>query len=94
MSKYKGIDSREIKCCDPSKKTIEAGISFDNDEGQNILRFHFLDYITTSKLVPSNNGGVAMEQNSILTQETKSMWLNKENTEQLIKALKGLKFKK
>ena len=80
MSKFKGIDSREIKCCDKSETTIEAGISFDNDEGQNILRFHFLDYIHKK------------DGSKLLHQQTKSMWLNKENTEQLIKALRELSF--
>jgi hypothetical protein len=80
MSKYKGIDSREIKCCDKSKTTIEAGISFDIEGKQNILRFHFLEYI------PGENG------NKILHQETKTMWLNKKNTKQLIQALNELIF--
>lgn len=82
MSKYKGIDEREIKCCDTSETTIEAGISFDIDGEQNILRFHFLDFIESGKL-----------SNRSLVQETKSMWLNKENTQQLIRALKKLKFR-
>lgn len=81
MSKYQGIDSREIKCCDPSPKTIEAGISFDHDNGQNILKFHFLEYIESID-----------ESKEILTQITKSMWLNKENTQQLINALQELTF--
>ena len=80
MSKYNGIDSREIKCCDTSEKTIEAGISFENDEGQNILRFHFLQQMN------AKNG------NNFLVQETKTMWLNKENTHQLINALRELDF--
>ena len=80
MSKYNGIDSREIKCCDKSETTIEAGISFDEDECQNILKFHFLDY-TNKK-----------DGSKMLHQKTKSMWLNKENTKQLIKALRELRF--
>lgn len=80
MSKYKGIDSREINCCDPSEMSIEAGISFDCDENQNILRFHFLEYIDTE------NGG------KILNQTTKSMWLNRNNTAQLIASLQKLSF--
>jgi len=82
--KYGGIDSREIVCCDESNTTIEAGISFDVDQGQNILNFHFLDLIKFGK-----NGKL---QKPILHEKTKSMWLNKENTEQLIKALKKLRF--
>ena len=81
MGKFKGIDSREVKCCDKSETTIEAGISFDSDNGQNILRFHFLD------LVRKQDGS-----GYILHQETKSMWLNKEATNQLIKALRELRF--
>ena len=82
-SKYEGIDQREIKCCDTNHKTIEAGISFDQEDANTmILRFHFLDYIT------KGNG------EKILHQQTKSMWLDKENTKQLIQSLKELKFKK
>ena len=83
-SKYKGIDQREIKCCDPSIKTIEAGISFDEDRGHNTLCFHFLDTIDYK------GGGDKTEP--ILHQVTKTMWLNKENTKELIKALQELKF--
>lgn len=79
MSKYGGIDEREIKCCDKSPTTIEAGISFDVDGEQNILRFHFLEIISGT---------------NILTQTTKTMWLDKENTQELINELKKLKFKK
>jgi len=79
MSEYLGIDSREIKCCDKSETTIEAGISFDCDEGQHILRFHFLDYI------------IKKDGSKIPRQETKSMWLNKENIKQLITALEAIK---
>jgi hypothetical protein len=84
MSKYKGIDSREIKCCDPSDSHHEAGISFDVNEGQNILNFHYLYVI---------NRAINDNYDQMLTlQATKSMWLNKENTDQLIKALQDLKF--
>lgn len=80
-SKYDGIDERVIKCCDDSSGTIEAGISFDeqedkNDKLINVLRFHFLDYLP----------------NGMLTQKTKSMFLNKENTQQLITELQNLNF--
>ena len=81
MSKYKGIDEREVKCCDKNENTIEAGISFDIlYNGTNILRFHYLDHIEN------------MHDISILTQRTKSMHLNKENTKQLIEMLSSLKF--
>lgn len=83
-SKYDGIDIREIKCCDESETTIEAGISFERDESQNILRFHFLDYVKYGK-----NGKL---DNPILIQQTKSMFLNKQNTTELIKELKILTF--
>ena len=77
-SKYNGIDERQIKCCDPSETTIEAGISFDTDSnGQNILNFHFLQVTEIG-----------------IDQKTKSMWLNKENTKELINSLRALKFKK
>lgn len=74
-SKYKGLDQRQIKCCDTAKDTIEAGISFDNEEGQDILNFHFLEYINLSG-------------EPILIQRNRSMWLNKENIKELIKELK------
>ncbi len=76
-SKYNGIDSRIIKCCDSNPDTIEAGISFDEDNGINILNFHFLSPI---------------KGNTMIDQVTKSMHLNKENTKQLIECLKELKF--
>ena len=45
-TKYKGIDEREIKCCDKCEGTIESGISFDQlENGTNVLRFHFLEII-------------------------------------------------
>ena len=79
MSKYNGIDEREVKCCDTSKTSVEAGISFDElENGQKVLRFHFLNYINTK------------DGSRILTQETKSMWLNKKNINQLIKKLDSL----
>ena len=40
-SKYKGIDSRDIKCCCDDSECPEAGISFEGD----MLDFHFLEYI-------------------------------------------------
>lgn len=78
MSKYPGIDEREICCCDSNPNTIEAGISFDQlSDGTHVLRFHYLDL-----------------QAGRITQETKSMYLDKANTKQLIAALKSLKFNK
>lgn len=79
MSKYKGIDERIIKCCDTETNTRESGISFDYnyDRKVNILRFHFLEYIAECKMVD---------------QITRTMYLNKENTAQLIKALQELTF--
>ena len=73
------IDERQIKCCDTTPGTIEAGISLDYDHANQVhlLRFHFLE----------NTQG-------IVNQTTKSMWLNKENVQELIKELKKLKFKK
>lgn len=81
MSKFNGIDRRVIKCSDTqSDDTIEAGISFeklDDNECVYALNFHFLDKVKYSEIV---------------IQKTKSMHLNKENTRQLIQALKALKF--
>lgn len=76
MSKYKGIDERQIKCCDTAKNTIESGISFDTREGEFYLRFHFLELIKTWDIV---------------TQKTKSMKLDKENIEQLMKELEEIR---
>lgn len=78
MSKYLGIDEREIKCSSDNANSIESGISFDEQDGINVLRFHFLDY---------TEGG-------ILIQKTKSMHLDKKNTSELISRLKSIKFKK
>jgi hypothetical protein len=39
-SKYKGIDSRKIKCCCLNGNCIEAGISIEEDK----LFFHYLDW--------------------------------------------------
>lgn len=82
-SKYKGIDERVTKCCDPSETHHEAGISFDTNEAigggiQHSLRFHFLEQV----------GGPS----PVLLQTFKSMWLNKENTQQLIKELQSIEF--
>ncbi len=74
-SKFKGIDSREIKCCSENTNSIEAGISFEKDEGVNVLRFHFLDYIAGTGL---------------LHQQTKAMHLNKHTRDELITLLKQL----
>lgn len=82
MSKYIGIDEREIKCCDTEPDTREAGISFDYDDNKkvNVLRFHFLEEIDLI------NG------NKLTDQVMRTMYLNKENTAQLIKALRELTF--
>ena len=42
-SKYKGIDSRDIKCCCNNINCIEGGISIEEDW----LFFHFMDSIGT-----------------------------------------------
>ena len=68
---YHGIDEREIKCCDTNPGTIQAGISFDQDDDITILRFHFLQ----------------QEENDKLDQVTKSMHLNKSTINQLISEL-------
>lgn len=74
-TKYKGIDERQIKCCDNADNTIEAGISFEQlENGTNVLRFHFLDMIA----------------GKILDQKTKTMYLNKKNTKKLIRELHNI----
>jgi hypothetical protein len=42
-SKYKGIDSRDIKCCCNNSNCIEGGISIEEDW----LFFHFIDSLGT-----------------------------------------------
>lgn len=81
MSKYKGIDSRVIKCANEDTNSIEAGISFDEYQGKPSLRFHFLQQMQTY-----TNSMFFYEQ------VTKAMLLNKENTNQLIDALQNLTF--
>jgi hypothetical protein len=82
QTKYKGIDQRQIKCCDESETTIEAGISFDVlENGTNILVFHFLENIIL------NSG------KTLLLQKSKSMHLNKDNKQQIINELKQMKWK-
>lgn len=57
-----------------------AGISFDQIEnGTQLLRFHFLDQIEKP------------DGSNLVVQKTKSMWLNLENTEQLISELQEIK---
>jgi hypothetical protein len=72
MSKYQGIDERDIKCCCGDENCREGGISFE----ENILRFHFLEYIEGDK--------------KILTQTTRSMVLNKQSARELIKELQKI----
>lgn len=82
-SKYKGIDSRKIKCSNENPNTIEAGISFDVfADDKNYLMFHFLTYTYSDEL----------RNETELRQVSKAMQLNKENTKQLIKELRSLKF--
>ena len=77
--KYKGLDMREVKCCDTSKNTIEAGISFDkNCDGIDILRFHFLENLELSS-------GKKLLQVTI-----KDMYLNEKSIRQLIEILQDL----
>lgn len=78
QSKYQGIDSRKIKCCSTNPNSIESGISFDEDEGIKMLRFHFLGNIERPNSEP------------ILNQFTKTMHLNKKNIKQLIAELQQL----
>lgn len=73
-SKYKGIDSREIKCCSDEPNSIEAGISFEEE----FLLFHFLEY------------NFALPKWNQINQVTKSMKLNKKSCKQLIDELKQL----
>ena len=73
MSKYEGIDERDIKCCCKNENCRESGISFE----ENTLRFHFLEYIE----------GL---DKKILTQTTRTMILNKQTAQELIKELKKI----
>lgn len=68
MSKYQGIDQRQIKCCDPSPKSIEAGISFDSN-------------LSVCKLLSEKTRPL----------QTKTMWLDKQNIDQLIKELQEIR---
>lgn len=43
-SKFRGIDSRDIKCCCTNANCIKGGITIEEDW----LFFHFLDTIKTS----------------------------------------------
>lgn len=84
MSKIRGIDEREIKCFDAGPNSREPGISFDVlSNGTPVLRFHFLE----AKEYFSNHSTFSQ-----LKQETRSMYLNRENTAQLIAALQNLSF--
>lgn len=72
-TKYKGIDERQIKCCDNADNTIEAGISFEQlENGTNVLRFHFLDMIA----------------GKVLDQRTKTMFGMRQTIELLHEKLK------
>jgi len=75
MSKYNGIDERDIKCCCGEENCRESGISFDG----NALRFHFLEYITIN------------HKDKILDQKTRTMILNKKTAQELIKQLQTIK---
>ena len=68
-------DSRQITCCDKELGSIEAGLSFDEDGDQHILRFHFLDNLV-----------FAGSENSIY-ERTRTMYLCEANTGELIKEL-------
>jgi hypothetical protein len=73
MSKYQGIDERDIKCCCKEEDCRQAGISFE----ENRLRFHFLEYIDVG-------------DKKILDQKTRSMVLNKQTAQALIKELQKI----
>ena len=75
MSKYNGIDERDIKCCCGKENCRESGISF---EDENTLRFHFLEYITIN------------HKEKILDQKTRIMYLNKQTAQELIKQLQKI----
>lgn len=83
-SKYKGIDERVIKCCNPfnNENSIEAGISIGDIDGAPILNFHFLEIVNT------------VHSTIFFNQTTKGMFLSRESRDQLVKELKSIKFKK
>jgi len=47
MKKYKGIDSRDIKCCCTNPQCVESGLSFEED----MLVFYFLEIIPGSTIL-------------------------------------------
>lgn len=79
--KYAGIDSREICCYSDNPNSIEAGISFENDEGTNILKFHFLDVVETKNT-----------KNKFIVERTKHMHLDEATRDELVDKLKSLEF--
>ena len=82
-AKFEGIDERTVKCCDTAANTIQAGISFDTLEENNLyaLRFHFLEHLDAGA-------------GNVLHQTTRSMHLNAQNTAELIRHLSELNFEK
>lgn len=78
-AKNNGIDERQIKCACNDENCSQTGISFESTFNENHLRFHFKDYLGA--------------KSGLLYQRTKSMVLNKQTTNELIKQLKQLKFK-
>jgi hypothetical protein len=81
MTEINGIDMRHIKCCDPSPDTRKAGVSFEQrDGGQHVLCFHFLERY-------HKEDGTHFDH-----QEMRSMFLNKENRDELIAELKAMRF--
>ena len=73
---FEGIDERKVKCCDKDEHTIQSGISLCEDEGTKMLRFHFLEchYKKVDLL-------------SSVSQTTKTMHLDEQNTNKLIAML-------
>ena len=81
-SRYKGIDSRQIKCACNNPRCIESGLSFDEMDGKATLQFHFLELIKYGKY--------GLVTPPILHQNTKLMQLDKETAQQIIDKLKDI----
>lgn len=76
------IDQREIVCACSDPGCAQSGISLDEDDGQHLFRFHFLEKVEVE-------GG-----NDIYVQSTKIMHLSEASRNELVKMLQELNFEK
>ena len=70
---YNGIDERIIKCCNNTENSIQPGISFDEENGMLLLRFHYLE----------------KQFGRFIDQKTKIMYMNRQSIEELIEILQS-----